>query len=201
VEVPCASQLRELFGRLATLGRLAFEPFAAAPFTVLRPMAARLSLLKPPFAEGGRLRDSSFCLEFMGGLLALALAPKPARPVFTCVRPATLLRGELPWNVPARPGDKFAVFMVRTCERASTARGAMRAITVRFCTEAGGVTTRVLAFTSPKWLCRVGEMPMLLFTRAPRSEASVTCTELRLMRSPFTKLLRDATVTARVLWA
>ena len=53
-----------------------FEPFAAAPFTVLRPMAARLSLLKPPFAEGGRLRDSSFCLEFMGGIVGVSVGAK-----------------------------------------------------------------------------------------------------------------------------
>src|SRR6202040_3045635 len=102
VVLPCASQLRPVLGRL-TLD----------PLPVARPMAARLLLAIAPLAEGGRLRDSSFCRAVMPELFG-EVAPKPGRPVFACVRPTTLLRGELLWTEAVRPGDKLAVFMVRT---------------------------------------------------------------------------------------
>ena len=85
------------------------------------------------------------------------------------------------------------------CEAA--APGAVRAITGRFATDAGGVDTRPWAFAAPVKLLRVGEKSARLVTCAPRSEASVTRIDPRLTACPFTNVLREAAVTARTLFA
>jgi hypothetical protein len=88
--------------------------------------------------------------------------------------------------------------MVRTgiCEAA--AAGAVRAITERFATDDGGVATWERAFAVPVKLACVGEKSARLVTCAPRREASVTRVDPRLIACPFTKVLREAAVTARV---
>jgi hypothetical protein len=70
------------------------------------------------------------------------------------VRFAVLLTG--------RAGERLAVFMVRTGMREAADAGAVRAITVRFCTAAGGVE-RALMLAAPNELWRVGvaETPLL----------------------------------------
>ena len=77
----------------------------------------------------------------------------------------------------------------------------MRAITERFATDDGGVATCDRALAVPVKLVRVGVKFARLVTCAPRSDASVTCIDARLTACPFTKVLRDAAVTARTLCA
>jgi len=83
----------------------------------------------------------------------------------------------------------------------AAAAGAVRAITDRFITELGGVATRPRAFAVPVKLVRVGVKPARFVTCAPRSDASFTRIDPRLMACPFTKAIREAAVTARVLCA
>jgi hypothetical protein len=77
----------------------------------------------------------------------------------------------------------------------------VRAITERFATDDGGVATCDRAFAVPVKLVRVGVKLARLVTCAPRSEASVTRVDPRLTACPFTKVLREAAVTARTLCA
>jgi len=90
---------------------------------------------------------------------------------------------------------------VRTGVCEAAAAGAVRAITERFITDDGGVDTRPRPFAAPVKLLRVGVKPARLVTCAPRSDASVTCIDPRLMACPFTNVLREAAVTARTLCA
>lgn len=87
--------------------------------------------------------------------------------------------------------------IVRTGRCEAPAAGAVRAITERFTTDDGGVETWPRAFTAPVKLVRVGVSPTRLLTWAPRREAAVRCMEPRLMACPFTKVFREAAVTAR----
>lgn len=103
--------------------------------------------------------------------------------------------------LPLRPADKPCVFIVRTGMCEAAAAGAVRATTERFATDAGGVETRPRAFAAPVKLALVGENEAPLVTRASRSEAWVKCMEPRLIAWPFTKVLREAAVTARASWA
>jgi hypothetical protein len=83
------------------------------------------------------------------------------------------------------------------CEAAGA--GAVRAITDRFITDDGGVETRPRPFAAPVKLVRVGVKSARLVTRAPRSDASVTRIDPRLIACPFTNAPREAAVTARTL--
>jgi hypothetical protein len=85
------------------------------------------------------------------------------------------------------------------CEAA--AAGAVRAITERFVTDDGGVETRPRPLAAPVKLVRVGVKSALLVTCAPRSDASVTRIDPRLIACPFTNAPREAAVTARTLCA
>ncbi len=96
-----------------------------------------------------------------------------------------------------RPADKCCAFIVRTGMCEAAAAGAVRAITERFITEEGGVETRPRAFAAPVKLALVGVNETRFVTCAPRREASVKCAEPRLIACPFTKVLREAAVTAR----
>jgi hypothetical protein len=91
--------------------------------------------------------------------------------------------------------------MVRTgmCEAAGA--GAVRAITDRFVTDDGGVDTRPRAFAAPVKLLRVGVKSARFVTCAPRSDASLTRIDPRFTACPFTKVLREAAVTALALCA
>jgi hypothetical protein len=86
--------------------------------------------------------------------------------------------------------------MVRTGMCEAPDAGAVRAMTERFSTELGGRLTLPLAFAAPNALCRVGETPTLLVTRAPRKEASSMWAAPRLTAWPPLKPLRDVAVTA-----
>jgi len=96
-----------------------------------------------------------------------------------------------------RPADKPCVFIVRTGMCEAAAAGAVRAITERFITDDGGVETRPRALAAPVKLALVGENEAPFVTCAPRSDACVRCAEPRFMACPFTKVLREAAVTAR----
>jgi hypothetical protein len=85
------------------------------------------------------------------------------------------------------------------CEAA--APGVVRATTERFVTDEGGVETRPRAFAAPVKLLRVGVKSARFVTCAPRSEASFTRIDPRLIACPFTNALREAAVTARTLCA
>src|SRR4030088_2451235 len=126
-------------------------------------------------------------------LFAEGALPAPLRPPKTPGRFAPAFAGALP----ARPADMPCVFIVRRgiCEAA--AAGAVRAMTERSSTDEGGVETWPRAFAAPVKLALVGVTAAPFVTRAPRSEASVTRTEPRLMACPFTKAPREAAVTAR----
>jgi len=202
VVFPCADQFRDpLFaGRLdeALLDE-------ALPFTEARPFTPAFAL-----ADGGRLLESSRCREVIEPLLtwlpgrlfadadapALLRAPKPPLLLF-----APRFTPPLAAPFPVRPAESPRVSIVRTgiCEAA--AAGAVRATTERFVTEAGGVDTRPRAFAEPVKLLRVGVKSARLVTCAPRSDASFTRIDPRLMACPFTNALRGAAVTARVLCA
>jgi hypothetical protein len=189
VALPCADQLREpLFA-----GRLGDT--LPPPFTDARP-------LTPAPAEGGRLLESSRWREDMAALL---FASRPARTfadgaLLEAPRPPKLpFAGRFipPLTAPFRPADKPRVSMVRTGMCEAAAAGAVRAITERFMTLAGGVETRPRALAAPVKLARVGEKSARLVTCAPRSEASLTRIDPRLMAWPLTKVFREAAVTAR----
>jgi len=77
----------------------------------------------------------------------------------------------------------------------------LRAITVRFCTPAGGRATRELKLALPSELCCVGLSPTLFVTLAPFKPDCVRCCPFRLIRSPLTNVLREAVVTALRLCA
>jgi hypothetical protein len=197
VVFPCADQFREpLFpGRLDE----------ALPFAEARPFTPLFVL-----ADGGRLLESSRCREDIEPLLtwlpwrlfgdadapALLRAPKPPLLLFV-----PRFTPPLPAPFPTRPAESPRLSIVRTgiCEAA--AAGAVRATTERFVTEAGGVDTRPRAFAEPVKLLRVGVKSARLVTCAPRSEASFTRIDPRLIACPFTNALREAAVTARVLCA
>jgi hypothetical protein len=93
------------------------------------------------------------------------------------------------------------VSIVRTGICDAAAAGAVRAITERFMTELGGVATRPCPFAAPVKLVRVGVNPARFVTCVPRSDASFTRIDPRLMACPFTNAFREAAVTARVLCA
>lgn len=95
---------------------------------------------------------------------------------------------------------KLELFMVRYAECEAAAAGAVRATTLRFSMLRDGVATLCM-FAAPSALARVGVALIWFVTWAPRKDASVKCCALRLTRSPFTNVLRDAVVTACVLWA
>jgi hypothetical protein len=137
-------------------------------------------LFAPPIVEGGRLCESWFWRAVATVLLG------------DIVRPAIC--------PPVRPADKLLVFIVRTGIWAAAAAGAVRATTERFSTDAGGIR-RAVVFAAPNELWRVGLNDVWLLTSAPRKDASVTCAVPRLIACPPTKALREATVTAFVLWA
>ena len=158
-------------------------------------------------AEGGRLRESSFCREFIPELPG-ALPARFSKLPLTLVLPCT---PELPtWpfaraapftcEFPNRPAVMLP-FIRCTGEREARASGAVRAITARLCTPAGGRATRPLKFALPNVLCWVAWMPTELVTLAPFKVACVTRWPPRLMRSPLTNPLREVVVTARRLCA
>lgn len=146
----------------------------ALPFTDARPLT-----LAPAFADGG--------------LLPLR-APKPPLLPPRFIPPFTA-------PFPAWPADSPRVSIVRTGMCEAAAPGAVRAITGRLATDAGGIDTRPRAFAAPVKLLRFGEKSARLVTCAPRSDASVTRIDPRLTACPFTNVLREAAVTARTLFA
>jgi hypothetical protein len=103
--------------------------------------------------------------------------------------------------LPTRPEVSPALLSVRTRIWDAPCAGAVRAITVRFWTAAGGVATCDLMFTAPSELCGTGLIPTEFVTFAPLSASGVRRTEPRLIAWPFTKVLRFATDTACTLRA
>jgi hypothetical protein len=200
VAFPCADQFRDpLFaGRLDEA--LLDEAF---PFTVARPFTPAFAL-----ADGGRLLESSRCREDIeplltappGRLFGDAEVPAPLRapkpPLF-----APRFIPPLAAPFPGRAAESPRLSIVRTGMCEAAAPGAVRATTERFATDDGGVDTRPRAFAAPVKLLRVGLKSARLVTCAPRSDASFTRIDPRLMACPFTNALREAAVTARVLCA
>jgi hypothetical protein len=176
------------------------EPLLAdsRPFTLLfaGPLFTRPFTPAFALAEGGRLFDSSRCREDIAPLFASRPAGELTEP-FRAPNPPRLapLFTEA---FPARPAVKERVSIVRTGMCEAAAPGAVRAITERFATDAGGVETRPRAFTVPVKLLRVGVRLARLETCALRSDASVTCIDPRFTAWPFTKASREAPVTALV---
>ena len=201
VAFPCADQFRDpLLG-----GRLAVAPL----FTEARP-------LTPAFADGGRLLESSRCRvdiaplftsrpgRLFGAAELPADAPADVRASFRELEPPLVpprLKPPLAPLLLTRPAASPRVSIVRTGMCEAAAAGAVRAITERFITLAGGVDTRPPAFAAPVKLVRVGVKPVRFVTCAPRSDASFTRIDPRLIACPFTKALREAAVTARALCA
>ncbi len=162
-------------------------------------------------AEGGLLLANWRCradiaellLETVPGRLAVAgalgAAPRaltaPLAGRFTALF-APRFRLPFTCEFPVRAADNPVVFIVWTGEWAAAAAGAVRAMTARFCTDAGGVEMWPRLFAAPRELCLVGDTPTLLLNCAPFKDAAVTCAPPRLMAWPLTKLLREATVTA-----
>jgi hypothetical protein len=148
VVLPCASQVRELL-----VGRCPELP------TV--PFAERFEF---GIAEGGRFCESS-CWRAVVASFARALPGLLPTPVFALAEPFTC-----EW--PSRPA-LTAPFIrsTGTCEAA--AAGAVRAITERFWTPAGGRGARGLMFALPRALCWVGRMPTEVATLALFKEAWV----------------------------
>src|SRR5258708_33184556 len=98
-----------------------------------------------------------------------------------------------------RPEVRPLLLTVRTCDCDALCAGAVRAITVRFCTAAGGVAACDLMFTAPSELCCVGLIPTELVTCAPLRAPGVSRVAPRLTAWPFMKVLRFVTVTAFTL--
>ena len=202
VVLPCAAQVRVPF--VARCGALPTDALVEA-----RPLIAAL-------AEGGLLLASSRCRADMAELLletvprrlaaagALGAVPRAlTEPLAGRFAALFAPRFELPFacEFPVRPADNPVVFIVWTGEWEAAAAGAVRAMTARFCTDEGGVEMWPRVFAAPKELCLVGDTPTLLVNCAPFKDAAVTCVAPRLMAWPFTKALREATVTALGLCA
>src|SRR5712692_7404543 len=137
-------------------------------------------------------------------IAALLFISRPGRLFAEGALPAVLRPPKAPGRfaafagvLPVRPADKPWVFIVRTGMCEAAAAGAVRAMTDRFITEEGGVETRPRALAAPVKLALVGVNETRFVTCAPRSEAWVKCMEPRLIACPFTKVLREAAVTAR----
>jgi len=197
VVFPCADQFRDpLFA-----GR--FDE--ALPFTEAGPFTPAFALA---LADGGRLLDSSRCREDIaplftsrpGRLFADTVVPAPVRAPKPPLFPPRFTP-PLAAPFPARPAESPRVSIVRTGMCEAAAPGAVRAITDRFVTEAGGAATRPRPFAAPVKLLRVGVKSARFVTCAPRSDASLTRIDPRLMACPFTNVLREAAVTARTLCA
>jgi hypothetical protein len=160
--------------------------------------------LNPPaeFAVGGRLLERSRCradippLFTPGRLFGEAELPPLSRAPIPALLPPRLIP---PFTAPfpTRPADnaRESIVLTGTCEAA--ALGAVRATTARFTTDEGGVATRPRAFAAPVKLLRVGLKSARLVTCAPCSDVAVKCIDPRLIACPFTKVLREAAVTAR----
>jgi hypothetical protein len=70
-------------------------------------------------------------------------------------------------------GRRPLLLAARTDMWDAAAAGAVRAMTERFWTDAGGRATLALAFAAPNALALEGEKPTWLVTCAPLKEASV----------------------------
>lgn len=193
---PCCGRslgVRREFWVGALFGRFDPKPSGARPRSVVLPCASQVRALLPDRAEGGRFCITSRC-RAVAPAFAWAL---PAR----LSSPALLLAGLLACGFPNRPALNSPLFIVRTGELAAREEGAVRAITDRPCTPAGGRATRELKFAAPSVLCWVGRMPTEFVTRVPFKEPCVRRCPARLMRPPLTKLLCEVVVTARRLCA
>lgn len=95
------------------------------------------------------------------------------------------------------------MFIVRTgmCAAAAAAAGAVRAMTLRFWTLAGGTLTWARAFAVPAKLALPGRKTAPFVTCAPRKDAAVMCMLARFTAWPFTKASREAALTAFALCA
>ncbi len=162
---------------------------------------------EPPIAEGGRLCESSCCRAVITELDCV-LPGRFSKPPFALAEPLTEeLPGRpfafaaplpsLPTRLPAIPG----LLNVCTRECAAAAAGLVRAITARLSMLLDGRATCELKFAAPSELCCVGRMPTEFETLALFNWDAVRCWPLRLMRSPLTKALCEAVVTARALCA
>jgi hypothetical protein len=165
-----------------------------------------------PIADGGRFCDSSRCRAvipevfgvfaarpFIAGVLCDGVFPAFER-WFIAPFPERFIAPFM-GALPVRPALNLLLLIVRTgmCEAARA--GAVRAITERFWTAADGLATPERMLAWPSLLFCVGLSPRELVTCAPFSAAGVRCTAPRLMACPWTNALREATVTARTLWA
>jgi hypothetical protein len=101
-----------------------------------------------------------------------------------------------PWFVEIAPE-----FIVRTGMWEAAAAGVDRATTARFWMLAEGVATRPCMLDAPRKLACVGEALTPDVTRALRNELAERRVLVRLILSPLTKALCEATVTAFVLRA
>ena len=193
---PCRERslsVRSEFWAGALFGRFEPKPCGARPRSVVLPCASQERVLLAGRAEGGR-----FCIISRCRAVAPAFAwTFPA----LLSRPALVLAEPLACGFPNRPALNSPPFIVRTGEPAARAEGAVRAITARLCTPAGGRATCELKFAAPSVLCWVGRMPTEFVTRAPFNEACVRRCPARSMRPPLTKLLCEVVVTARRLCA
>ncbi len=147
----------------------------------------------PGLAEGGR-----FCI--ISRCRAVVLAFAWAFPALLS-RPALALTEPFACGFPNRPARNSPPLSVRTGELAARVDGAVRAITARLCTPTGGRAACELKFAAPSVLCCVGWMPTEFVARVPFKEACVRRCPARLMRPPFTNVVRDVVVTARRLCA
>lgn len=193
---PCCGRSLRVRGEFwagALFDRLDPKPWGARPRSVVLPCASQVRVLLPDRAEGGRFCVIS-CCRAVAPAFVWAL---PAR----LSSPALLLAELLACGFPNRPALNCPLFIVRTEELAAREEGAVRAITDRPCTPAGGRATCELKFAAPSVLCWVGRMPTEFVTRAPFNEPWVRPCPARLMRPPLTKLLCEVVVTARRLCA
>ena len=177
------------------------KPCGARPRSLVLPCASQLRppvvplarLLFAPLTAAGLFCESWFCRADIAALFGAVELFDVAERLAVCVLVAMLFVG--------RPDESPVVVMVRTGVCEAAAPGVVRAITERFCTDAGGVATCALMLAAPNELCRVGVNDVRLLTWAPRSEASVICAAPRLTAWPLTKPLREVAVTARTLCA
>lgn len=193
---PCCGRslsARREFWAGALFGRFDPKPSGARPRSVALPCASQVRGLLPDRAEGGRFCIISRCRAVVR-LFAWAFNALLSRLAFA-------LAELLACGFPNRPGLNSPLFTVRTGELAAREEGAVRAITDRPCTPAGGRATCELKFAAPNVLCWVGRMPTEFVTRAPFNEPCVRPCPARLMRPPLTKLLCEVVVTARRLCA